>query len=300
LTFTILRFNLTKYVQEVLAIKTIKTAREMQTHCNEMRRSGKKIVFVPTMGFLHEGHLSLMREGLRHGDTLVVSIFVNPTQFAPGEDLESYPRSLQRDLDLLEKEGADAVFTPGDTELYPDGFQTYVTLENLPQHLCGLSRPTFFRGVTTVVSKLFNIIKPHVAVFGQKDFQQLTIIRQMVRDLNFDIHIVGAPTIREADGLAMSSRNAYLTKTQRPAALSLYQSLLNAKTRVQNKIIDAAIIIAESKKIITAHAETNIDYINICDPQTLDDIPTIDRPALMALAVKVGQTRLIDNILLIP
>jgi pantoate--beta-alanine ligase len=291
---------LTKYVQEVLTIKTIKTAREMQTHCDEMRRSGKKIVFVPTMGFLHEGHLSLMREGLRHGDTLVVSIFVNPTQFAPGEDLESYPRSLERDRDLLEKEGAQAVFIPQDNELYPDGFQTYVALKDLPQHLCGLSRPTFFRGVTTVVSKLFNIIRPHVAVFGQKDFQQLTIIRQMVRDLNFDIHIVGAPTIRESDGLAMSSRNAYLTKTQRPAALSLYQSLLNAKTLVQNKIIDAAVIIAESKKIITAHAETSIDYINICDPQILDDIPAIDRPALMALAVKVGQTRLIDNMLLTP
>lgn len=272
----------------------------MQAHSDEMRRLGKKIVFVPTMGFLHEGHLSLMREGLRHGDYLVVSIFVNPAQFAPGEDLDSYPRSLERDLDLVEKENAGAVFTPRDSELYPGGFQTYVNLEHLPLHLCGISRPTFFRGVATVVSKLFNIVKPHVAVFGEKDFQQLLIIRRMVRDMNFDIDIVSAPIIREPDGLAMSSRNAYLTKAQRPAALSLYKSLLSAKELVQNKIIDAARIIDESKKIINSHMETEIDYINVCDPQTLDDLPVIDRTALMALAVRVGKTRLIDNMLLTP
>jgi len=272
----------------------------MQTHSDEMRCLGKKIVFVPTMGFLHEGHLSLMREGLRHGDYLVVSIFVNPTQFAQGEDLDSYPRSLERDLELVKKEGAGAAFIPWDSELYPGGFQTYMSLESLPRHLCGISRPTFFRGVATVVSKLFNIVKPHIAVFGEKDYQQLIIIRRMVRDMNFDIGIVGAPTIREPDGLAMSSRNAYLTKAQRPAALSLYKSLLKAKTLVQSRIIEAARVIDEAKTIITAHAETDIDYINVCDPQTLDDMPFIDRPALMALAVRVGETRLIDNVLLVP
>jgi len=272
----------------------------MQAHCDKMRRLDKKIVFVPTMGFLHEGHLSLMREGLRHGDYLVVSIFVNPTQFALGEDLDSYPRSLEKDLDLLGKEGAGAVFIPRDRELYPKGFQTYVTLKHLPRHLCGISRPTFFQGVATIVLKLFNIVKPHIAVFGKKDFQQLTIIRQMVRDLNFDINIVGAPTIRESDGLAMSSRNAYLTKAQRPAALSLYKSLLNANILVQSKVIDVARILDESKKIINTHTSTEIEYINVCDPQTLDDMPIIDRPALMAIAVKVGKIRLIDNLLLTP
>ncbi|OQY07172.1 MAG: pantoate--beta-alanine ligase [Desulfobacteraceae bacterium 4572_123] len=281
-------------------MKIIKNAKEMQAHSDEMRCLGKKIVFVPTMGFLHEGHLSLMREGLRHGDYLVVSIFVNPTQFAQGEDLDSYPRSLERDLELVEKEGAGAAFTPRENELYPEDFQTYVSLESLPRHLCGISRPTFFRGVTTVVSKLFNIVKPHIAVFGEKDYQQLIIIRRMVRDMNFDIGIVGAPTIREPDGLAMSSRNAYLTKAQRPAALSLYKSLLKAKTIVQSRIIKAARVIDEAKIIITAHAETDIDYINVCDPRTLDDMPIIDRPALMALAVRVGKTRLIDNVLLVP
>lgn len=272
----------------------------MQAHSDELRSLGKKIVFVPTMGFLHEGHLSLMRKGLQHGDYLVASIFVNPTQFAPGEDLNTYPRSLARDLDLLEKEGVGAVFTPRDNELYPEKFQTYVTLEHLPEHLCGISRPIFFRGVATIVSKLFNIVKPHIAVFGEKDYQQLIIIRRMVRDMNFDIKILGAPIIREPDGLAMSSRNAYLTKAQYPAALLLYKSLLNAKALVQSKVIDAARIIDEAKKIINSHVETSIDYINICNPHTLDDLPVIDRPARMALAVMVGDTRLIDNILLTP
>ncbi len=272
----------------------------MQAHSDKMRCLGKKIVFVPTMGFLHEGHLSLMREGLRHGDYLVVSIFVNPTQFTPEEDLDSYPRSLAKDIDLVKKEGAGAVFTPRDSELYTGNFQTHVNLERLPKHLCGISRPTFFRGVATIVSKLFNIVKPHIAVFGKKDFQQLIIIRRMVRDMNFDINIVSAPIIREPDGLAMSSRNAYLSKAQRPAALLLYKSLLNAKALVQSKIIDAARIIDESKKIINSHVETKIDYINVCNPQTLDDLSIIDRPALMALAVSVGKTRLIDNMLLTP
>jgi pantoate--beta-alanine ligase len=250
------------------------------------------------MGFLHEGHLSLMRAGKPHGDDLVVSIFVNPAQFAPGEDLETYPRDLERDLDLVRKEGVDAVFTPDVREIYGDRFQTYVELEKLPNHLCGHSRPVFFKGVATVVAKLFNIVNPHVAVFGQKDYQQLVIIRQMVQDLNFDITVIGGPTVREADGLAMSSRNTYLTPEQRVSALSLHKSLINAQALVESGVRDAAEIIDSATNLIQSHPDTEIDYIAVCDPETLDDVETIDRPVRMALAVKVGKARLIDNMLL--
>ena len=272
----------------------------MQARSDEMRSQGKTIVFVPTMGYLHEGHLSLMREGKMHGDDLVASIFVNPTQFAPGEDLESYPRDLERDLELTQKEGVDAVFTPNTHSMYGTEFQTYVNLEKLPNHLCGISRPIFFRGVATIVAKLFNIVKPHVAVFGQKDYQQLIVIRQMVRDLDFGIEIVGAPTVREPDGLAMSSRNAYLTTDQRIYALSLYQSLNKAQELLKNGEQDATRIIETVKAFIQSYPETEIDYISICDPDTLIDIKTIDKPVLMALAVKVGKARLIDNTILNP
>lgn len=272
----------------------------MQECSDRSRRQGKTIAFVPTMGFLHEGHLSLIRKGRELGDELVVSIFVNPTQFAPGEDFESYPRDLNRDLELAQREGADVIFAPDEIELYSDEFQTYVNLEKLPNHLCGISRPTFFRGVATVVTKLFNIVKPHIAIFGEKDYQQLVVIRRMVQDLNFDIEIVGSPTVREPDGLAMSSRNSYLAPEQRINALCLYKSLIKAKTLVENGITDATRIIAEASELIRSHPETKIDYITICDPETLNDMKTIDRPALMALAVFVGKTRLIDNILLNP
>jgi len=191
----------------VNTIEIITAVKDMQKRSDKMRCQGKTIVFVPTMGFLHEGHLSLIRVGKKHGDDMVVSIFVNPTQFGPSEDLETYPRDLERDLDLLQKEGVNAVFTPDADEIYGEKYQTYVELEKLPNYLCGLSRPVFFKGVATVVTKLFNIVKPHVTIFGQKDYQQLTIIRQMVRDLNFDIEVIGAPTVRESGGLAMSSRN---------------------------------------------------------------------------------------------
>jgi pantoate--beta-alanine ligase len=272
----------------------------MQARSDKMRCQDKTIVFVPTMGFLHEGHLSLMREGKKYGDDLVVSIFVNPTQFGPSEDLETYPRDFERDLELLEEEGVSAVFAPDIAEIYGESFQTYVELEKLPNHLCGLSRPVFFKGVATIVTKLFNIVKPHVTIFGQKDYQQLTVIRQMVRDLNFDIKIIGVPTVRESDGLAMSSRNTYLTPEQRISALSLNESLKNAQTLVENGLKDAAKIIDTAVKLIRAHPETEIDYITICDPETLDDMKTIDKPALMALAVKVGKARLIDNMILEP
>lgn len=272
----------------------------MQARSDNMRGDGKTIVFVPTMGFLHEGHLSLVREGQKYGDDLVVSIFVNPAQFGPGEDLETYPRDFERDLELLRKEGVDAVFAPDARQIYGENFQTFVELEKLPKHLCGLSRPVFFKGVATVVTKLFNIVKPHAAIFGEKDYQQLTIIRQMVRDLNFDINIVGARTVREADGLAMSSRNIYLNPKQRMSALSLNRSLIKAQELVENGLFDTAEIIDEAANMIRSQPETEIDYIVICDPETLDDIKTIDRPARMALAVKVGKARLIDNMLLKP
>jgi pantoate--beta-alanine ligase len=284
----------------VNTIEIITAVKDMQKRSDKMRCQGKTIVFVPTMGFLHAGHLSLIREGKKHGDDMVVSIFVNPTQFGPSEDLETYPRDLERDLDLLQKEGVNAVFTPDADEIYGEKYQTYVELERLPNHLCGLSRPLFFKGVATVVTKLFNIVKPHVTIFGQKDYQQLTVIRQMVRDLNLDIKVVGAPTVREPDGLAMSSRNTYLTPDQRISALSLNKSLHKAQTLVENGLKDADKIIDTAAELIRSHPETEIDYITICDPETLDDMKTIDKPALMALAVKIGKARLIDNMILKP
>lgn len=272
----------------------------MQARSDLIRHYGKRIAFVPTMGFLHEGHLSLMEEGRKLGDELVVSIFVNPAQFGPGEDLEAYPRAFERDCELSKKKGANIIFAPDTTELYGREFQTYITLEKLPNHLCGISRPVHFRGVATVVTKLFNIVRPHVAIFGKKDYQQVLVIRQMVNDLNFDIEIVGAPIIREADGLAMSSRNSYLTPEQRTSALSLYQSLEKAQTLVESGVTDAAKIAGAVSEFVTSHPETVIDYIAICDSETLADMQTIDRPALMALAVKIGKTRLIDNKILSP
>lgn len=260
-----------------------------------MRQQGKTIALVPTMGYLHDGHLSLVKEGRKVGDDLVVSIFVNPTQFGPGEDLESYPRDFDRDCELVRKAGGDVIFAPDKNELYGKGYQTYVQLKKLPNHLCGISRPLHFRGVATVVTKLFNIVRPHFAIFGQKDFQQVLVIRQMVRDLNFDTEIIGAPIVREPDGLAMSSRNTYLTPEQRISALSLNKSLKRAQELVKSGITDPSEIIDAATEIITSHHECITDYISICDPETLDDIKTIDRPALMALAVKIGKTRLIDN-----
>jgi pantoate--beta-alanine ligase len=279
-------------------VKVIPTVEKMQENSESLRGDGRRIACVPTMGYLHDGHLSLMRIAKKRADVLVVSVFVNPAQFGPEEDFETYPRNLERDLELCAKEDVDIVFTPKTGALYPDGFQSYVKLEHLPHHLCGLSRPVFFTGVATVVSKLFNIVRPHVAVFGEKDYQQLLVIRRMVQDLNFNTEIIGAPIVREKDGLAMSSRNAYLTSEQRPAALTLYRSLLQARKRVETGERDAARILEEARDLITAQPETDIDYLSICDPETLIDVERIDRPALMALAVRVGKTRLIDNTIL--
>lgn len=272
----------------------------MQQESNRLFRRGKTIAFVPTMGFLHEGHLALMREGRKHGDTLVISIFVNPTQFGPSEDFHTYPRDLDRDARLAETAGVDIVFAPEAEAMYDEGYQTYVDLDLLPRYLCGYSRPGHFRGVATVVAKLFNIVKPQVSLFGKKDYQQLVVIRRMARDLNIDVQILGVPTIREADGLAMSSRNNYLSQDERRSALSLFQSLEEAQRSVARGIKDAKQLIRGASELIGAHPYTKIDYVAVCDPETLDDVDLVDRPALMALAVWAGKTRLIDNIILTP
>ncbi len=272
----------------------------MQAFADQARCDGNTIAFIPTMGYLHEGHLSLIREGARHGDTVVVSIFVNPAQFGPGEDLDTYPKAFERDCELAENAGAGVIFHPFREDLYKDGYETYVTLEKLPFHLCGLSRPVFFRGVATVVTKLFNIVKPHIAVFGEKDYQQLLVIRRMVRDLDIDVRIVGAPIVRETDGLAMSSRNSYLSADERRRARCLFEALKQAETMLHGGVRNAAALIDAAGHTISRHHDAVIDYIEIFDPETIETVATIDRPARMAVAVKIGKTRLIDNILLTP
>lgn len=272
----------------------------MQETAEGLRQQGKSIALVPTMGFLHEGHLSLIRHGRQNADILVVSIFVNPTQFGPGEDYESYPRDPEKDSALAENQGADILFMPEKNDLYPRGYETYIYQESLPQHLCGLSRPGHFTGVMTIVAKLFNIIKPHYAVFGEKDYQQLAIIRKMTADLNFGIHIIGAPTVREPDGLAMSSRNKYLNQRQRNSALQLNRALSEAQEMTVKGENRARILIEAAVEKVSASPEVSIDYVKVCDPETLEDMEVVDRPALMALAAKVGRTRLIDNAMLTP
>ncbi|WP_027354145.1 pantoate--beta-alanine ligase [Desulfosarcina sp. BuS5] len=281
-------------------MQIINKIKEMQSLPDRIKREEKRIALVPTMGFLHKGHISLMKEGLKHAEFLVISIFVNPTQFGPGEDLESYPRNFERDFALAEKAGVNVIFAPEAKEIYSAHFQTYVTLQDLPNHLCGISRPDHFRGVATIVTKLFNIVKPNAAVFGQKDFQQLAVIKQMVSDLNLDIKIIGAPIIREDDGLALSSRNVYLSPSERLPALSLFKALNNSQRLLASGVTDASKIISEAVELIDSYRETVIDYIAVCDPETLTDIKRIEKPVLMALAVKVGKTRLIDNMVLEP
>jgi pantoate--beta-alanine ligase len=272
----------------------------MRQETIRLLQSGKTVVLVPTMGYFHEGHLALMREGRKHGNALIVSIFVNPKQFGPAEDLQRYPRDLERDVTLAESVGVDVVFAPEAGAMYEEGFQTYVDLELLPRHLCGPSRPNHFRGVATVVAKLFNIVRPQIAIFGQKDYQQLAVIRRMVRDLNFGIRIVGVPTVREPDGLAMSSRNTYLSDEERRASLSLFTSLQQAQQAVGEGERDTGTLIRMTSEFITSHPYAKIDYVAVCDPDTLEDVNRIDKTALMALAVWVGDTRLIDNIILKP
>lgn len=281
-------------------MQVITGIKEMQTFSNKVRREGKTIVLVPTMGFLHPGHLSLMEEGRQQADLLVISIFVNPTQFGGGEDFEDYPRDLEKDQQLAKEVGVDVIFAPTMVEMYPAGFQTYVQVEEVTKNLCGISRPAHFRGVTTVVCKLFNVVKPHTVIFGEKDFQQLVAIRQMVSDLNLDVEIVGMSIFREEDGLAMSSRNRYLTEDERKVALSLFHSLKQASALFEQGERKAGEIVREVKKIIEAEKLAQIDYVKICDTKMLGDLEQIDREAVIALAVRIGKARLIDNIVLKP
>lgn len=259
-----------------------------------------EVGLVPTMGSLHEGHLSLVRAARRENTHAVVSIFVNPTQFAPNEDLARYPRDEERDLALLEREGVASVFAPGVGEMYAQGFSTYVTVEGLTGRLEGASRPTHFRGVTTVVLKLFNIIQPDRAYFGQKDAQQLAVIRRMTRDLDLPLRIVGMPIVREPDGLAMSSRNAYLTPEQRTAATVLRRALAAAEGLFEDGVRDAAQIRRRVEGVIAEEPLAEVDYVSVADAETLDELQAFDAPALVSLAARFGQTRLIDNVVLAP
>jgi pantoate--beta-alanine ligase len=276
----------------------IGSTEEMHRIAEGLRLSGKALALVPTMGFFHEGHLELMRVAKRHADVVMISIFVNPAQFAPNEDLSSYPRDLEGDLAKAREVGADFAFVPSVNEMYPVNFQTKVSVEKVTKHLCGVSRPAHFDGVTTVVAKLFNITKPHIAVFGQKDFQQLTVVTRMVKDLNMDIRIVGVPTVREPDGLAMSSRNTYLGPEERKSALCLKKSLDLARSLVNRGEVRASNVIKAIEALILSHPHTQVDYVTLCDPATMEDVETLDKETLLALAVKVGKTRLIDNCLL--
>lgn len=280
-------------------MRIIEDVSVMKAFSKEARRAGEVIVFVPTMGFLHEGHRKLLSTARELGTVLVLSIFVNPAQFGPKEDLTSYPRDLERDLRMAGEEGVDAVFVPSSAQMYPRGFQTTVTVEGLTQNLCGPLRPGHFAGVATVVLKLFNIVAPHKALFGKKDYQQFQVIKRLVRDLDLDVEIIAADTVREADGLAMSSRNAYLDARERHAASAIPRSLEAAKEAYRGGQRDAGGITAVVKKIIENEPLCAVEYVKVTDPETLADIKgEIKGGALVAVAVRLGKARLIDNIVL--
>ncbi|HOQ10187.1 MAG TPA: pantoate--beta-alanine ligase [Syntrophomonadaceae bacterium] len=279
-------------------MQIIKSVAEMQQWSSEQVRSGRRIGLVPTMGYLHEGHLSLVREARKQCDLVVVSIFVNPIQFGAGEDFEEYPRDLTRDCALLEKEQVDVVFAPGVKDMYPEGYSTFVEVQGeVAQKMCGASRPGHFRGVTTVCSKLFHICQPTLAFFGQKDAQQAIILEKMVRELNFPLQIVRMPIVREADGLAMSSRNVYLNPQQRQEALVLSQSLRAAEQLIKDGERDPEKVRAFIKDIIETKPGAQIDYIEINRASDLASLDRIEGTVLIALAVKFGTTRLIDNLM---
>lgn len=273
----------------------IETVEQMHRQSDAFRTAGQTIALVPTMGYFHEGHLELMRVAKRHADKVIVSLFVNPLQFGPSEDYSRYPRDTEGDLAKALSVEVDVVYMPRLEEMYPDGFQTEVRLKHLPQHLCGLSRPGHFEGVATVVAKLFNATKPHIAVFGQKDYQQLTVITRMVMDLNMDIQILGVQTVREPDGLAMSSRNTYLSSEERVSALCLKKSLDLAERMFREGERDATAVKQAMASLIESHPFTRIDYVSLCDPVTLEDLQVLGEEVLVALAVRIGMTRLIDN-----
>lgn len=281
-------------------MEIVKTINEMQKIAKRYKKEGKVVGFVPTMGYLHEGHLTLVKEAKKICDMVVVSIFVNPLQFGPKEDFAKYPRDFERDSNLLLKEGVNYIFYPEKEEMYQDNYQTYVEVTEVTKNLCGASRPGHFKGVTTVVCKLFNAVMPDFAFFGEKDYQQLITIKRMVKDLNMDIEIIGVPIVREPDGLAMSSRNTYLSEEERKSALCLYKGINLAKELIRNGERDAEKIISSVINLISSTPLTRIDYVKLCHPETLDYIEKgdIKENVLLALAVFVGNTRLIDNSIL--
>lgn len=276
-------------------MKLVDSVDKMHEAVLAARKEGKRIALVPTMGYLHEGHASLMREGRKRSDLLVASIFVNPAQFGAGEDFEKYPKDLDRDMAIASEAGVDIIFAPSAFEMYPSGYQTYVNVEKITLPLCGGSRPGHFRGVTTVVAKLFGIIQPHVALFGRKDYQQLAVIRQMTLDLNFPVEIIGMPIVREPDGLAMSSRNAYLSLGERLDALCLKTAIDEVKRAFRNGETSAELLKKLALNIILKSSSAVVDYIELCDSLSLEAVENVDENTLMALAVKIGKTRLIDN-----
>jgi pantoate--beta-alanine ligase len=273
---------------------------EMTRYAESERLGRERIALVPTMGYLHDGHLALMREGRRRSSVLVASIFVNPTQFGPGEDFERYPRSFERDCAMLESVPVDVVFAPEPAAMYSSDAQTWVDAGDITSGLCGAHRPGHFRGVTTIVAKLFNIVKPHLAVFGEKDFQQLRAIQKMVRDLNFDIEIVPVPIVREKDGLAMSSRNAYLSSSEREDALALSLAIRAAREKHRADPCCAEEIVFAATRVLKRLKGVAIEYVEAVDAETLERHPSLDRPILVAIAARVGKTRLIDNVVLNP
>ncbi len=279
-------------------MKTAKTIKSIKNIVKAARRAGKKIGFVPTMGALHIGHISLIKAAKKKCDFVVVSIFVNPTQFGPGEDYNKYPRPIKEDLKICRKAGVDAVFAPSVEQMYPSRNLARVDVEKITAPLCGKSRPGHFRGVATVCTKLFNIVIPDVAFFGQKDAQQVAVIQRMVMDLNLPLKIIVCPTVREPDGLAVSSRNQYLNSQDRLDAVYVYKSLQKCREVFESGITESDKIIAEMKKILQQKSSIEIEYISIVNAKTLEDIDRIDGNALVAVAVRLGQTRLIDNILL--
>jgi pantoate--beta-alanine ligase len=270
---------------------------QIKAYLRAEQKNGKTIGFVPTMGYLHEGHLSLIRRAADENDITVVSIFVNPAQFVQGDDFGKYPRDLDGDIHLSQEAGANVVFAPDNSVIYPEGYKTNVEVKEITSVLCGASRPGHFTGVTTVVAKLFNIIHPERAYFGQKDAQQVVVIQQMARDLDMDVRIVICPIIREEDGLAMSSRNVYLSLEERKQANVLFQSLIMARDLAFNGERDVSFIKSTIEKMILEKPLAKIDYISIVDASTLKDVPQIESSVLIALAVKFGATRLIDNII---
>ncbi len=278
-------------------IPVVKTVEEVRSYVKKAKKEGKSVGFVPTMGFLHEGHKSLIVRAAKENDFVVVSDFVNPTQFGPNEDFEAYPRDIEKDAELCESAGADVIFNPEATEMY-DNALTTVTVDKITKVLCGASRPGHFAGVATVVSKLFNIVAPDRAYFGEKDAQQLMVIKKMVKDLNFDIEIIGCPIIREADGLAKSSRNTYLNPEERQAALCLSRSLKLGKDLIANGEISAEVVKSAIKAEIEKEPLSRIDYVEIVDLDTLEQAVRTDTGILTAIAVYIGKTRLIDNFII--